>query len=111
MYFASSNLKTWLRVCYTSETIGADHARRRLYQKKNVLFATVTLHNNIFCHWLSEHLHCTNRPFTYVLRKDTLSRRSKCRRHRLQRMFSTNYHAKATRTVLLDWSFAMGALQ
>jgi len=22
MYFASSNLKTWLRVCYTSETIG-----------------------------------------------------------------------------------------
>jgi len=27
MYFAPSNLKTWLRVCYTSETIGTDHVR------------------------------------------------------------------------------------
>jgi len=27
MYLAPSNLKTWLRVCYTSETIGADHVR------------------------------------------------------------------------------------
>jgi len=27
MYFAPSNLKTWLRICYTSETIGADHVR------------------------------------------------------------------------------------
>ena len=31
--------------------------------------------------------------------------------HGLQKMFSTNYHAKATRTVLLDWSFAMGSLK
>jgi len=46
---------------------------------KNVLFPTVTLHNNLFCHRLSDHLHCTNCPFTYVLRKDlsVLSRRSK----------------------------------
>ena len=29
--------------------------------------------------------------------------------HGLQKMFSTNYHAKATRTVLLDWNLAMGA--
>ena len=28
------------------------------------------LHKNIFCHRLSDHLHCTNRPFTYALRKD-----------------------------------------
>jgi len=27
MYFAPSNIKTWLWVCYTSETIGADHVR------------------------------------------------------------------------------------
>ena len=28
---------------------------------KNDLFATATLHNNPFCHRLSDHLHCTNR--------------------------------------------------
>jgi len=28
MHFAPSNPKTWLRVCYTSETIGADDVRR-----------------------------------------------------------------------------------
>jgi len=31
----------------------------------------MTLHNNLFCHRLSDHLHCTNRAFTYIaLRKD-----------------------------------------
>ena len=32
-----------------------------------------------FCHRHSDHLHCTNRPLTYVLRKDmsTITRRSK----------------------------------
>ena len=36
-------------------------------------------HYHLYCHRLSDHLRCTNRPFTYVLRKDrsTLSRRSK----------------------------------
>jgi len=29
--------------------------------------------------------------------------------HRLQKMFLTEIHAKATRTALLDWNFAMGA--
>jgi len=47
---------------------------------KNDRFATVTPHNNLFVR-LSDHLHCTNRPFAYVLtlRKDMsiLSRRSK----------------------------------
>jgi len=54
--------------------------------KKNDLFATVSRDTTqqYFCHRLSEDLHCTNRPFTYVLRKDTLSRRSKRRIHRLQ---------------------------
>jgi len=31
--------------------------------------------------------------------------------HRLEKILSTKYHAKATWTVLLDWSFVMGALQ
>jgi len=41
----------------------------------------------------------------------THSRRSDENVHRLEKMFSRKYHAKATWTVLLDWSFAMGALQ
>jgi len=49
MYFAPSNLKTWVRVCYTSETVEADHVRRfvcvrmwlicsnrKLYHKKTI---------------------------------------------------------------------------
>jgi len=41
----------------------------------------------------------------------TLSYRSDQNVRRLERMFSTKYHAKATWIVLLDWSFAMGAVQ
>jgi len=54
-------------------------SNRKFYHKKDI-FATVTMHNNLFCHRLSDHLHCTNRPFTYVLRKymSTLFRRLKC---------------------------------
>jgi len=55
---------------YTSETIGSDHVHRFVCGwfvqtessiTKNYLFATVTLHNKLFCHRLSDHLHCTNR--------------------------------------------------
>jgi len=65
---------------HTSETIGGDHVRRfvcgyllkhKVVSQKNDIFATVTLRNNLFCHKFSDYLHCTNRPFTYVLRKDT----------------------------------------
>ena len=47
---------------------------------KSDIFATAILHNNLFCHRLSDGRHCTSRPFTYVLRKDmsTLYRRLKC---------------------------------
>ena len=63
---------------------------------KNVLFATVTSHNNLFCHRLSDHLHCTNRPFTYALRKDIcLHILADPNVHRLEKTFSTKYHAKA----------------
>jgi len=44
-------------------------SNKKLY-KKNNLFAAVTLHNNLLCVIHSYHLHCTNRPFIYVLRKD-----------------------------------------
>jgi len=50
MYFAPSNLKTWLLVCYISGTIGAGHVRRfvcvrmwlicsnrKLYHKKTII--------------------------------------------------------------------------
>jgi len=76
MYFAPSNLKTWLWVCYTSETIGADHVQLfvlvNLFKQKvvsppkNDLFATVTLHNNLFCHTRSDRLRCTNRPSQFI---------------------------------------------
>jgi len=64
MCFAPSNLTTLLRVCYTSETVEADHVRRfvcvrmcsyvvnlfkqKVLSQKNDLFATVTLQNNLF---------------------------------------------------------------
>ena len=41
----------------------------RKFITKNDIFATVILHNNIFCHRLSDGLHCTSRPFTNVLRQ------------------------------------------
>jgi len=85
--------------------------KQKVVSQKNELFATVTLHNNLFCHRLSDHLHCTNRPFIYVLRRDmsTLSRRSK--RTRFRKSVLNEISRKATWTVLLDWSFAMTALQ
>jgi len=43
--------------------------KQKVYHKK-VIIATVILHNNLFRHRLSDGLHCTSRPFTYVLRKD-----------------------------------------
>jgi len=52
--------------------------KQKIVSQNNDLFAAVTLHN-LFCHRLSDHFYCTNRPFIHVLRKDTstLSRRSK----------------------------------
>jgi len=47
--------------------------KQKVVSPKNDLSATVTLHNNLFYHGLSDHIHCSNRPFTYVLRKDTLT--------------------------------------
>jgi len=44
--------------------------KQKVVSQKNDVFATETLHNNLVCHRLSDYLHCTNRPFTYVLRKD-----------------------------------------
>ena len=46
--------------------------KQTFYHKKNNIFSTVTLRNNLFCHSFSDHLQCTNRPFTYVLSKDIL---------------------------------------
>jgi len=39
----------------------------------------VTLSNSLFCHLLYDHLHCTNRQFRHVVRKDmsAVSRRSR----------------------------------
>jgi len=56
----------------------------RKFITKNDAFATMTIHNNIFCHRHSDHLHSTNCPFTYALRKDmsTLSRISKSKQFR-----------------------------
>jgi len=55
--------------------------------------------------------HSTNRPITYTLKDvPALSRRSKRTPFR-EKYFSTKYHAKATWTVLLDWSSAFAALK
>jgi len=70
--------------------------KKRVVSQKNDIFTTVTLHNNHFCHRLSGHLHHTNRPFTYVLRKITLHSLTDQNVHRLEKMFSTKYPAKAT---------------
>ena len=62
------------------QTLWGDHLfKQKVVSQKNDLFAAVTPHDNIFSHTLSDHLHCTNRPFTCVFRNDmsTLSRRSK----------------------------------
>jgi len=60
----------------------------------------------------TNHRHCTNRPYTYVLRKDVcLHSLAEENVLRLEKMFSTIYDTKATWTVLPDWSFAIGALQ
>jgi len=34
--------------------------KQKVVSQKNDLFATVTLHNNLFCHRRSDYLHCTN---------------------------------------------------
>ena len=53
--------------------------KQKVVSHKHNMFATVTLHNNLFCHRFSDYRHCKNPPFTDVLKKDisTLSRRSK----------------------------------
>jgi len=61
--------------------------KQEVVSQKIDLFTTVTLHNNLFCDRLSDHLHCANRLFTYALRKDmstffrswTFSWKQKCR--------------------------------
>jgi len=40
--------------------------KKKIVSQRNDLFATVPLHN-LFCHRPSDHLHCTNRAFTYGL--------------------------------------------
>jgi len=35
--------------------------KQKVVSQKNDLLATMTLHNNLGCHRLSEHIHCTNR--------------------------------------------------
>jgi len=73
---------------FISETIGGDPVgssyvvnlfKQKVVSQTKDLFPTVTPPNNIFSPRPSGHLHCTNRPFTYVLRKVTftLSCRSK----------------------------------
>jgi len=54
-------------------------SNRKLYHKNRSFCYRDTHHPTIIFFRLSDHLHCPNRPFTYVLRKVlfTLSRRSK----------------------------------
>ena len=44
--------------------------KQKVVQQKNDLFATVMLHNIIFCHRLWPSAQHKSSPFTYVLRKD-----------------------------------------
>jgi len=37
--------------------------KQKVYHKQNDIFATVILHNNLFCHRPSDGLHCTSHPF------------------------------------------------
>jgi len=78
---------------YISETIrmttyGCSYVVNLFEQKvvshENDIFDTVILHNNLFCHRLSDHLHCTNRPFTFVLRKVCLHSLADQNVHRLE---------------------------
>ena len=113
---------------YTSETTGVQRqsstAVRRLYTsfvqtedfitRKRYFCYRDTTQQYIFCHRLSDYLHCTNRPFTHALRKDmSIHSLTDQNVYRLEKMFSTlaKYHAKAIWTVLNHWGFAMGALQ
>jgi len=43
--------------------------KEKIVSQRNDIFATVTLHNNLFCYRPSDHLHCTNRAFTHGLRE------------------------------------------
>ena len=85
-------------------------SKRKLYHKKQSFCYRDTTKQSFF-HTLPDHLHCTNRPLTYVLRKDmsTLSRRSKRRPLRKNVLNEISRKSKLNR--LLDWSFAMGASQ
>jgi len=63
-------------------TYGGSHVVSLFKQKvvsQKTIFLLLWHYTTIFGHRLSDHLHCTNRPFTYVLRKDMsiLCRRSK----------------------------------
>ena len=71
--------------------------KQKVVLQKNDLFATVTLHKILFCRRLADHLHCTNRPFTHVLR--TLSNRSKLTPFRKNFL---NEISRKSRTALLD---------
>jgi len=72
----------------------------------------VTPHNNLLCHRTSAHLHCTNRIFTYVLRKNmsTLSRRSKRILFRRKVLNEISRKSKLNHTTWLkfcNWSFTI----
>jgi len=72
-HYRDSWVTTYIGSC------AANLLKQKVVSQKNDIFATVTPRNNLFSHRLSDYLHCTNPPFTYVLRKDmsTLSCRLK----------------------------------
>jgi len=86
-------------------------SNRKLYHKSD-LFATVTLPNNLFRRRLSDHLHRTNRPFTYALRKGMSApyRRSKRTPFRKNFLNEISRESNLNRTTWLqvwDGSFAI----
>ena len=86
--------------------------KQKIVSQKNDIFDTVAQHNNIFLsqtlwpsslHKSSIHICIEKRYSVSTVADENV--------HVQKKMFSTKYHAQATWTVLLDWSFAMGALQ
>jgi len=75
-------------------------SNRKLYKNTILCYRHTTQHS--FCYKLSDHFHCANPPYTYVLRKDIcLHSLAGENVLRLEKMFSMKYDANATSTVLL----------
>ena len=80
--------------------------------KKRSFCYTVKIQNNIFCHIDSLAIFTAQIVQSHMYwGKICLYSLADQNVHRLKKKFSRKYHAKATWTVLLDWSFAMEALQ